>query len=158
MGRQIVTKHDVARVQGELQELARIRQQLGAVAGAAPAVDTTITEDKYKDRLLKYIPADVIAIYLTLHGFVPTLPPTAPRKTIYWIIFGLVLAISIPWQRKVLNIGKWTQVWIGTGAFLVWAISVGDPFTTDNFSWYYPAYGSMILALYTFLIPMLEIE
>jgi hypothetical protein len=158
MGRQIITKNDVARIQGELQELAKLRQQLGAVAGTAPAPDATITEDKYKDKLLKYIPADVIAIYLTLHGFVPTLPPAAPRKTLYWIIFLLILALSVPWQRKVAKIGNWTQVWIGTGAFVVWAISVGDPFTTDNFSWYYPAYGSMILALYTFLIPLFEIK
>lgn len=156
MSREIITKNDVARIRAELQELAELRQKMGAVAGP-PAQIAVPTEDKYKDKLLKYIPADVIAIYLTLHGFVPTLPPAAPRKTLYWIIFALILVLSIPWQRLVAKIGNWTQVWIGTGAFLVWAISVGDPFTHENFEWYYPAYGAMILALYTFLIPVFEI-
>jgi hypothetical protein len=156
MGREIVTKNDVARIQAELQELAKMRQQLGAVASTAAPVPT-VTEDKYKDRLLKYIPADVIAIYLTLRGFVPVLPDTAPKKVLYWIIFVLIWLITIPWQRRVAKIGKWSQVWVGFGAFVVWAITVGDPFTHDNFPWYYPAYGAMILALYTFLIPLFEI-
>jgi len=156
MGREIITKNDVARIQAELQELAKMRQQLGAVASAAAPVPT-VTEDKYKDKLLKYIPADVIAIYLTLHGFVPVLPDTAPKKVLYWIIFVLIWLITIPWQRRVAKIGKWSQVWVGFGAFVVWAITVGDPFTHDNFPWYYPAYGAMILALYTFLIPLFDI-
>lgn len=156
MGREIITKNDVAKIQTELQELAKLRQQMGAVA-AVPAPAPTITDDKYKDKLLKLIPADVIAIYLTLHGLVPVLPDAAPKKVLYWIIFVLILLITIPWQRKVAKIGKWPQVWLGFGAFIVWAITVGDPFTHDNFAWYYPAYGAMILALYTFLIPLVEI-
>jgi len=156
MGREIVTKNDVAKIQSELQELAKFRQQMGAVAAVAVPVPT-VTEDTYKDKLLKYIPADVIAIYLALHSLVPVLPDAAPKKILYWIIFASILLITIPWQRKVAKIGKWSQVWVGFGAFIVWAITVGDPFTHENFAWYYPAYGAMILALYTFLIPLFDV-
>lgn len=59
MGRQVISKNDVAVLRGQLQELGELRQKLGAVAaGAAPIPD--VTEDKYKDRVLKYIPADGI--------------------------------------------------------------------------------------------------
>lgn len=156
MGRQIITKNDVDKIKAEFQALAQFRQQQGAVAGAPGGVPE-VGEDQYKDKLLKFIPADIIAIYLTLHGLVPVLPADAPKRTLYWIIFFVILAIAIPWQRMVAKIQKWPQVWIGFGAFIVWAITVGDPFTHDNFSWYYNAYGAMILALYTFLIPLLEI-
>lgn len=156
MGREIITKNDVAKIQAELQALAKFRQQMGAVA-ALEAPAPAVTEDTYKDKLLKFIPADVIAIYLTLHSLVPVLPDTAPKKVLYWIIFGLILLITIPWQGKVAKIGKWAQIWVGFGAFIVWAITVGDPFTHENFAWYYPAYGAMILALYTFLIPLFDV-
>jgi len=157
MGREIITKKDVAKIQAELHELAKFRQQMHAAA-AVEAPVPTIAEDTYKDKLLKFIPADVIAIYLTLHSLVPVLPDSAPKKILYWIIFVLILLITIPWQRKVATIGKWPQIWVGFGAFIVWAITVGDPFTHENFVWYYPAYGAMILALYTFLIPLFDVS
>jgi hypothetical protein len=158
MGREIVTKKDIAVLHDHLQELAQYRQKLGTTAAAgAPTPD--VTEDKYKDRLLKYIPADVIAIYLTLQGFVAMLHEPAPIRTLHWIVFTVVLIITIPWQRKVAKIGKWVQVWIGTGAFVVWAITIGEPFTPATLgNWYQPAYGAMVLALYTFLIPIWEID
>jgi hypothetical protein len=157
MGREIVTRNDVARWQEDLQEVAKLRRQRGAVAGE-PETPPVLSEDKYKDKLLKYIPADLIAIYLTLQGFVGMLHDPAPIQTIRWVIFGLILAISIPWQRSVAKIGKWSQLFIGAGAFAVWAISVGDPFSAQNIPWYQPAYGAMLLALYTFLIPLVEIK
>jgi hypothetical protein len=157
MGREVISKNDVAILRERLQELAELRQKLGAVAGGAPPVPD-VTEDKYQDRLLKYIPADVIAIYLTLQGFVAMLRDPAPIRALHWVVFAIILIITIPWQRKVAKIGKWAQVWVGTGAFSVWAITVGDPFTATNLGgWYQSAYGAMILALYTFLIPLWEI-
>jgi len=156
MGREVVTKADAANIQNAYRELSTLKQQLGLVASTDPV--PPVTEDKYKDRLLKYIPADVIAIYLTLHSFVPMLPDEAPKKVVYWIVFVVILLISIPWQRKIAKIKKWPQVWIGTVAFFIWALSVGHPFTHEDFSWYYSVYGSMILALYTFMIPLFEIE
>lgn len=42
-----------------------------------------------------------------------------PIRLLHWVAFGLILVISIPWQRKVAKIVKWAQVWIGTGAFCV---------------------------------------
>jgi hypothetical protein len=157
MGREVISKSDVANSQKHLQELADLRQKLGAVASGGPPVPN-ITEDEYKDRLLKYIPADVIAIYLSLQGFVAMLRDPAPIRALHWVVFAIILVVTIPWQRKVAKIGKWPQVLIGTGAFIVWAITVGEPFTTASLGvWYQSAYGAMILALYTFLIPLWDV-
>ncbi len=97
-------------------------------------------------------------MYLALKGFVALLQPPAPIETIYWIVFVVVWVITIPWQIRIAKITKWRQVVIGTGAFAVWAISLGEPFTAHNISWYQPAYGAMLLALYTFLIPLVDAE
>lgn len=71
----------------------------------------------------------------------------APIRALHWVVFGLILLLSVPWQRKVAKIGKWLQVWIGTGAFIVWAITVGEPFTAATLGiWYQSAYGAMIVS------------
>jgi hypothetical protein len=155
--RQVLTKKDVGLIQHQLQEAAKLRQQMGAVAGAEPIPD--IKPDEYKDRLLKYIPADIIAVYLALRSLVDLVKNRAAAPVVYFVIFGIILLVTIPWQRKVAKIRKWQQVWIGFGAFIVWAISLGEPFTANELgSWYDAAYGAMLLVLYTFLIPLFAAE
>jgi hypothetical protein len=125
------------------------------VAETAPAQLPAV--DDYRDRLMKHIPADLVAIYLTLTGLLKMADPNkTPIQTLGWIIFGIVLVVSLPWQRRVVKISKWKQVWIGVFAFCFWAISLGEPFTTAWASSYQPLYGSMLLVLYTFLIPLFE--
>jgi len=154
MGRTVISKKDIESQRHRERELA-------AAAGGSLASDVTpqppVPEpDEYRDRLIKYVPADVVAIYLTLIGLTKLLPATAPVQVLEWIFFFLILLISFPWQRKIAKISKWNQVFIGSGAFVIWAVSLGDPFATAWSSWYYPAYGTMAVALYTFLIPLFE--
>jgi hypothetical protein len=156
MGRTVVSKADVEKQAHEFLERAKATAAAGSLAAErAPAQVQAV--DDYRDRLMKYIPADLVAIYLTLTGLLKMADPKrTPIQAVGWIIFGIVLAVSLPWQRKVVKISKWNQVWIGTFAFVFWAISLGEPFTTAWSGWYQPLYGSMLLVLYTFLIPLFE--
>lgn len=154
MGRTVISKKDVASQLEHAQRAAAAGGSLASITTGAPIPPQQ--PDQYRDRLVKYIPADVVAIYLALIGFAKTLPATAPLAKVEWVVFILVLIVSVPWQWKIAKISKWNQVWIGTGAFVIWAISLGDPFAGAWQSWYYPAYGTMAVALYTFLIPLFE--
>ena len=154
MGRTVISKSDVA---AQLERAQRAAAAGGSLASGGPGGPTPPPQpDQYRDRLIKYIPADVVAIYLALIGFAKTLPTTAPLTKVEWVVFVVILIASVPWQRKIAKIGKWSQIGIGTGAFVIWAISLGDPFATAWQSWYYPAYGTMAVALYTFLVPLFE--
>ena len=43
------------------------------------------------------------------------------------------------------------------GAFMVWAIAIGGkPFI--SISWYHPIYGSILIVLYTVVIPLIPLE
>jgi len=155
MAREILSAKDAESIQKQLQEAAKLRQQMGQVAGTDPVPE--IKKDEYKDRLLAYIPADIVAFYLALRGFVELVQHRSAAPTVYKVVFVIVLVITVPWQRKVLKIKKWQQVWIGVGAFVVWAISLGEPFTVNLLGdWYDPAYGAMLLVCYTFLLPIFE--
>jgi len=112
MGRQIITKNDVAKIKAEFQALAQFRQQQGAVAGAPGAVPE-VGEDQYKDKLLKFIPADIIA-----ENVVSQFVKRSPRPIVvaaagnygdqelaYPARFGDVLAIGSITSTDVLSSG-----------------------------------------------------
>ena len=157
MGRTVVTQKDV--------QLGSLPSRPDASAGAATEFTAPVataagqTPDNYRDRLLKYIPAEIVAIYLALLGVLKAVPPdTTPIATVQWVVFAAIVLISVPWQRKIMKITKWQQVAIGSVAFIVWAISLGEPFDTTWQAWYQPVYGTMVMMLYTFLIPLFEAE
>ena len=157
MGRTVVTQKDVERGRLAARDLAKKTAAEGSVAGVA--VTDAQTPDTYRDRLLKYIPSEIVAIYLALLGLLKTAnPQTTPIVNVQWIIFFIMLAVTIPWQRKIVKIEKWQQVAIGTVAFAFWAISLGQPFDTSWKDWYQPVFGTMAMMLYTFLIPLFEAQ
>ncbi len=148
MGREVITKKDI--------QAAALTARLPAGAGAPPA-----TPDDYKDRLLKYIPGDIVAIYVALKNGVGLMqePTPIPVHTLYWAVFWIVLVLSVPWQLKVAKIRKWKQIAITTGAFAVWSTSLGHPFSAEMLgNWYQPALGALVLTLYTFIVAMFEVD
>ena len=72
MGRTVVTPRDVERRAQAARAKARTAAAEGTVATAA--TPTTETPDTYKDRLLKYIPAEIVAIYLALLSVLKAAP------------------------------------------------------------------------------------
>jgi hypothetical protein len=48
---------------------------------------------------------------------------------------------------------------VTTGALIVWAFSLGGaPFSTLPASWVMPIYGAVLLPLYTFAVPLLNVD
>jgi len=70
-------------------------------------------------------------------------------RTTLWIVFGIVALGNILYLKRA-KVTDLTQFLIMTGALIVWVISIGGPFSL--YAWYQSFIGSVILALYTFLI------
>jgi len=91
MNRNVVTVEDAHALQA-------------ATAGAAfapPAPPAgTPTADDYWNRLLKYIPIEVIGVYLAASDAVSSVTGHTRREVVLWIIFGVVLAIHYPGLPK----------------------------------------------------------
>lgn len=113
--------------------------------------------DDKKTRILKHIPAEVVALYLTATAAVPADEPL--RMKALWVLvlvgilatFGYMFVFArTPDTKKPI----WTQIMVATIAFPVWAFAVGAPFT--SLSWYRGWIASVLLVLVTFglgLIP-----
>jgi len=107
-----------------------------------------LPEDKYKDRLLKYIPAEVVTLYLTL----TTLIGTASGRPWWlgWLIVAVGIVATWYYLRYPLEVKDGKQLMISCVAFVVWAFALGGPF--KDLSWYDPVYGGLLLTIYTFFI------
>lgn len=113
--------------------------------------------DGYFDRLLKYIPADVVGLWLTGSGLIRSQAENASRVSLLWLLFIVGLVLAFFWTRKqTAEVGKptaWRQILLACGSFFVWVFAIGGPFAEVSF--YKPLYGSLLLLIYTSAIPLL---
>jgi hypothetical protein len=112
--------------------------------------------DGYFDRLLKYIPADVVGLWLTGSGLIQGQADHGARIGLLWLLFVAGLVFSFFWTRKQTQAGSriaWRQIFLSCGSFVVWVFAIGGPFTELPF--YQPIYGSLLLLIYTSAIPLL---
>ncbi len=125
----------------------------GAAAAAlapAPAVDT------YFDKVVKYIPADIVGAWVAVTGLVSS-ASGIDRQTVLWVAFGIGLILTAWWTLKQTALpGRppaVTQAIISTSAFAVWVFALGGPFQ------YVPGqqlYGSLLLILYTLVVALID--
>ncbi len=104
--------------------------------------------DGYSSRVLKYIPAEVVAVYIAVQGAVAQATSATPNDTILWIAFGILLVLTPVYLWRVAHVTKTLQLVIATIAFAVWVFSLGGPFA--SLSWYQAIYGAVLLPLFTF--------
>lgn len=113
--------------------------------------------DSYFDRLLKYIPADVVGLWLTGSGLIQSQADDTSRVGLLWLLFVVGVVFAFLWTRKQTDEpGKptaWQQICLACGAFVVWVFAIGGPFA--ELSFYRPLYGSLFLLIYTSAIPLL---
>ena len=110
--------------------------------------------DSYIDRLVKYIPSEIIALYLGVINVVPT------QDSSYWFslwIIAIVTTIITPIYMYFATSEPgeptaWTQITVSSVAFPIWVFATGGPFT--QFSWYKDKHwiAAVILTFSTFLI------
>lgn len=111
--------------------------------------------DTYFDRVLKYIPADIVGAWVAITGAIAG--AATPETTALWIVFLALLVITPIWTwKQAKEPGKppaTTQILISTGSFLVWVFALGGPFATLSF--YKPLYGSLTLIIYTLIVALI---
>ena len=130
---------------------------------ASQAVKKTMAEgtgetqaDDYSTRLLKYIPAEVVAVYVFVEGLIKQSSDTSSIQTLLWIVFVATFILTPLYLWRVQKVQKWVQLVVSTIAFAVWVFSLGGPFAM--LAWYKAIYGAVLLPLFTFAAGILEPE
>lgn len=113
--------------------------------------------DGYFDKLLKYIPSEIVGGWVALTGLIKG-SNDIPATPLLWGLFIFFIGLTALYifqqtsePRKPLAI---TQILVSMGAFAVWVFALGEPFSSLSF--YRPIYGSIALVLYTLVIPLIN--
>jgi len=110
--------------------------------------------DNYITRVVKYIPAEVVALYLTLQGLLGA--ANQAEGVAAWCVLGGCLVGCVLYLRRLSGVKHWSQITVSGLGFLAWAFALGGPFKT--FSWYLPVYGACVVAFFTFLVPLVDVS
>jgi len=105
--------------------------------------------DNYYSRLIKLVPAEIIALYLAVDGIASALPH---KDLMLWIVFGISLAGAWIYLGRMANVTGFTQRLLTVSAFVLWVYLLGGPFT--GFPWYDVNYGKLLVVLFTFFVPL----
>ena len=140
MGRRIVTDEDI---------------QMAKALEGTDAVD--LQADGYWDKVVKNVPADIVAGWTAILGLFKTAPGVIPdinTTTILWVLSGIFLIATFFWTFRQTSVAgqkpAWVQIAVSTVAFGVWAIALGTPF--DSLSFYDPRVAAAILIVWTVIV------
>ncbi|MEL7245888.1 MAG: hypothetical protein AAF063_21635 [Cyanobacteria bacterium J06643_5] len=113
--------------------------------------------DTYFDKVIKYIPADIVGAWLAVDGLIQGAGDKVAANT-SWVAFIIGIIITALWTHKQTQEPKKppaiTQIVISTCAFIVWVYASGGPF--PNAGLYNATYGSLFLILYTLVVAMVN--
>lgn len=109
-------------------------------------------DNDYKSRLIKMIPADVVALYLACNTAITQFKG---GYTHYWVVFGIVLILMFFYLRRILKITDWIQVILMCISFALWCITLDHPFD----KWFknhdqQMLFSSLSVAIFTFAVPI----
>ena len=109
------------------------------------------TQEEFLGRLAKYIPAEIVGLYLAASAPVPK--TDGGHLTLLWIIFGTCLLLTPLYMIFVTNDPQkgplWLQVVLATIAFPVWVFAIGGPFAF--LSWYRGYIATIVLVFVSFV-------
>jgi len=115
-----------------------------------------VPNDSYRERLIKYIPVETIALFVVVYGITYYLSGTESWYPIVarWIlILGFIGTVLYLW--KVENIIDLVQLGISAIGFLIWACALGV-ITVTALPFYNAVVAGLLLFAYVFLAPLID--
>lgn len=127
------------------------------IRGPATTLAPGQRPDDYFGRLIKYIPGEVVALYIGATGVVPATHPS--RLSYLWVIFGFCVVATFVYmfltaRDETTKKPIWLQVVLATIGFPIWAYAMGGPFA--SLSWYDTLAGSLLLMATTFIFGLFK--
>jgi len=112
--------------------------------------------DDYLTKLLKYLPLEVLGVYLFLATLVKQ-NVTGASSLARWLLGLLVFTVVVTclYDYFVLNVKRAVQIVMSGIGIAVYVLASGDWFATTN--WYHPWYGTAALPIYALLIQFIKL-
>lgn len=112
--------------------------------------------DDFLGRLAKYVPTEIVGLYLAASNAVPSGDHGHP--TLLWSIFAACFVLTPIYMRFATNDPTkgplWLQVVLATVAFPFWVFAIGGPFAL--LSWYRGYIATIALIFVSFALGMVK--
>jgi hypothetical protein len=107
-------------------------------------------DNSFLKALLKLIPSEVVAVFIFLQGILPAaLIP-------HLVVSGILVVMTPLYLRFAMGVRSGTQLLVSSVSMVVWIYALGQgPVRFLPSPYYEPWYGSVVLALWTLIPPML---
>jgi len=122
------------------------------------SLDPAVSEDTYFGKVVKYIPAEIVAAYVAAAGALRSAEDQVPLEACLWVVAAALLVLTPIWvlvaaaepgrPRPAFQAGA------AALAFVCWVFALGGPFEFQT--WYKPVYGTLVLIFVTLIIPIVE--
>ncbi|NJM17550.1 MAG: hypothetical protein HC836_03200 [Richelia sp. RM2_1_2] len=123
------------------------------------AAKTEITVDNYFEKIMKYIPSEIIGGWIAIQGIAKNM--TTQNNIILWTIFiflGFLTFFYVKQQTSEANKPPAIkQTLISVGAFIIWAFAIGGE-PLESLPFYNSGYGVIFMILYTLTIPIISLK
>jgi FtsH-binding integral membrane protein len=157
MNLNVFTQQDATRIAEAVKATDKTAEQVAEQGKDPEGKAPQVTEDSLYARVLKYIPAPLIGLYLlAVNTFLSVFKTEeTARKVSTWITF-VVAAILIAVYLKQRGVKRVTQIGISLLAFVAWAVASPGPF--QQIHKYEPWWGTVALILVSAVFLSVKIE
>ena len=132
----------------------RNRDTVLSRAKGSPGQDAP--NDSYRERLVKYIPVETIALFIVVYGITYYLSGTEswyPVVARWILILGFIGTVLYLWKGE--SITDVVQLGISAIGFLIWVCALGV-ITVTSLPFYNAIVAGLLLFAYVFLAPLID--
>lgn len=115
-----------------------------------------IRTDSYRERLVKYVPVEILVLYVAVYGTSYALLSFQPYFSLLarWILLAGIIG-TILWLWKAEGVADWVQLVISTFGFVLWVFAFGVV-PVAELPWYNQVAAALFLPVYVFGTPLVE--
>jgi len=123
---------------------------------ASGRVNQGIPDDSYRERLLKYIPVETIALFIAVYGstyYISGSEAWYPLMARWILVAGILGTILYLWQAD--GVTDLVQLAISTIGFIIWVCALGVV-TVASLPYYNAVVAAVFLVVWVFGAPFIE--
>lgn len=123
---------------------------------ASGRVNRGVPDDSYRERLLKYIPSETIALFIALYGttyYISGSEPWYPLMARWILVAGILGTVLYLWQAE--KVTDLVQLCISTTGFVLWVCALGVV-TVASLPFYNAVVAAVLLIVWVFGAPFIE--
>ena len=139
-----------------MRQIITKRNRDAVLLDASGRINRGIPDDSYRERLLKYIPSETLALFIAVYGITYYLSGSEnwyPLMARWILIAGILGTLLYLWHAE--GVTDLIQLAISTIGFVLWSCALGIV-TVSSLPYYNAVVAAVLLVVWVFGAPFIE--